>query len=305
MTQTNDTDYDSDEQETSGLNRRSFVQRAGAVGTGLALSPVAAGNVAAENISILGGKEETKVAKRLSRTDEFARLEEKAKSRGGAVPRGGSVTVGEVEIDAEDAPDGRKIHRYVVEYPVKNPKVDAEASVVLAEDAMSDSLILSVLDYTYKTKDGFTTRIERFDAGADKQTVSTASSSDGLAFTELELDADATRRAVNNVGTNAVIDEIYGGFTTGSDLSNLAWDLLDDDVDVDGCYACGFAVGLTCSVGCAATGAFICGLTGIAVPIAGLTCVGFVGIICDVADALSGCGEAVAEEVCVDRTNWC
>ncbi|ELZ59055.1 MULTISPECIES: halocin C8-like domain-containing protein [unclassified Haloferax] len=306
MTRANDNEHDSNEQETSGLNRRSFVRRAGAVGTGLALSPVAAGNaVAAENISILDGKAEAKVATRLAKSDEFDRLEAKAKSRDGTVSRGESVTVGEVEVAADDAPDGEKIHRYVVEYPVKHPNDDAEAAVVLAEDATSGSLILSVLDYTHKTKDGFTTRIERFDAGAGEQTVSAANNSDGLVATELDLDADATRRAVNNVDTNAVIDEIYDGFTTGSDLTNLAWDLLDDDVDVDGCYACGFAVGLTCSVGCAATGAFICGLTGIAVPIAGLTCVGFVGIICDVADALSGCGEAVAEEVCADRTNWC
>lgn len=305
MTRANDNEHDSNEQE-SGLNRRSFVRRAGAVGTGLALSPAAAGNaVAAENISTLDGEAEAKVATRLAKSDEFDRLEAKANSRDGTVSRGESVTVGEVEVAADDAPDGEKIHRYVVEYPVKHPNDDAEAAVVLAEDATSDSLILSVLDYTHKTKDGFTTRIERFDAEAGEQTVSAANSSDGLASTELDLDADATRRAVNNVDTNAVIDEIYDGFTTGSDLSNLAWDLLDDDVDVDGCYACGFAVGLTCSVGCAATGAFICGLTGIAVPIAGLTCVGFVGIICDVADALSGCGEAVAEEVCADRTNWC
>lgn len=233
MARNNDIDYDGNEQTTSESNRRSFIRRAGAVGTGLALSPVAAGNVAAEDISILNSNEKTKIAKRLAQTDEFARLESKAKSRNGIVSRNRSVTVGEVEIDAKNTPDGEKIHRRVVEYPVKNSEANTEASVVLAEDATSDSLILSVLDYTYKTKDGFTTRIERFDASVGEQTDSATSSSDGLTSTEFELDANATRRAVNNIDQLGIIGAVYDGLSAGKSLGEVSWDLMDDDVDVD------------------------------------------------------------------------
>lgn len=296
------------ERGKGSFNRRKFLQQAGAAGSGFALSATAAGNaIARDDITIRdrGRGRGRGVAERLSQTDEFSRLKAKAEERGGTVQTGESVNVGEVSVDADETANGEPIHRYVVEYPVEVSETNTEAAIVLAEDATTDSVILSVLDYTHETEDGFTTGIERFDASPTNSGVQAQDSAGGLETSEISIDADATREALNDVDSQGVIGDVYGGFTTGSDLSKLAWDLLDEDKEIDGCYACGFAVGMTCSVGCGATGAFICGLTGIAVPIAGLGCVAFVGIVCDVADALSGCGEAVAEQVCVDQTSWC
>ncbi|WP_241432498.1 halocin C8-like domain-containing protein [Natrinema gari] len=113
--------------------------------------------------------------------------------------------------------------------------------------------------------------------------------SDGA--TVISVDTDAIREAQNS---EIDLDESSSSGTAPTPA----------DIDITGCIACKYAAGKVCTSGCSAADGFTCGLLGITIPVAGLSCLGFVEIVCTVADEYSGCGDAVAKEAC-NRVGLC
>lgn len=292
--------------EKKKLNRRKFVRNVSAIGASVALtSPAAAAgsDIDEDNVQFLLGDEKVRAARRVSELDVFSTLTARARADG-ATWAFETDQLNAAVVDHED------VQRLVVEFKLSDVDDADSGSIVIGVDQTTEQPVLAVLEYITKTYDGITQEIRHITAiNNDVNAESTqVSASDELTESSVEIDVDGIREIRDSdaiITPQGTVGDIHSGFSNASAISGVLWDYLDDDVDIDGCYACGFGVGLVCSVGCSAGGAFICGLTGIAVPVAGLSCAGFVAIVCDVADSFSGCGEAVAEYVCTDQTNWC
>nr|AII25935.1 halocin C8 precursor [Natrinema sp. SWI15]AII25936.1 halocin C8 precursor [Natrinema sp. SSI3]AII25937.1 halocin C8 precursor [Natrinema sp. SI4]AII25938.1 halocin C8 precursor [Natrinema sp. SWI6]AII25939.1 halocin C8 precursor [Natrinema sp. SI14]ARJ31955.1 halocin C8 precursor [Natrinema ejinorense]ARJ31957.1 halocin C8 precursor [Natrinema salaciae]ARJ31958.1 halocin C8 precursor [Natrinema thermotolerans] len=275
-------------EENGRINRRNVLKTVGAAGlfaagsTGMA---AAADRLSqAEEPKLLTGTEKRTLARELAKTPAFRELAQRARADGAQIRSDAdSIVAGYAR--------GEDFAREVVQYDLENLTDAAEASIVIGRNPDTGEIEVANLDYYYETDDGVLDEVHRFEPTNASETdgVRSAATSDGA--TVISVDTDAIREAQNS---EIDVDE--------SSPSNAA--PTPADIDITGCSACKYAAGQVCTIGCSAAGGFICGLLGITIPVAGLSCLGFVEIVCTVADEYSGCGDAVAKEAC-NRAGLC
>lgn len=279
---------DTTRDENGRINRRNVLKTVGAAGlfasgsTGIAAA--ADGLSQAEEAKLLTGTEKRDLARELAETPAFRELAQRARADGAQIR---SDADGVVAGYAR----GEGFAREIVQYDLENLTDAAEASIVVGRAPDTGEIEVASLDYYYETDDGVLDEVHRFEPTNRSETdgVRSAATSDGA--TVISVDTDAIREAQNG--------EIDPDEISPSDTA-----LTPSDIEITGCSACKYAAGQVCTIGCSAAGGFICGFLGITIPIAGLSCLGFVEIVCTVADEYSGCGDAVAEEAC-DRAGLC
>ncbi len=273
---------------SDGINRRNVLKTVGAAGlfaagsTGMA---AAAGDLSqAEEAKLLTGAEKRDLARKLAATPAFRELAQRARSDSA-----------QVRTDADGVvagyARGEDFAREVVQYDLENPADADEGSIVVGRNPDTGEIEVASLDYYYKTDDGVLNEVHRFEptSGGEANGPQPAATSDGA--TVISVDTDAIREA-----RNSELDP--------DQISSAGTAVTPADIEVTSCSACQYAAGQICTIGCSAAGGFICGFLGITIPVAGLSCLGFVEIVCTVADEYSGCGDAVAEEAC-DRAGLC
>lgn len=276
--------------DVTDTNRRSILKSIGGMGVGLpALSSVASASewIPDGDYRLLTGGNKRRLAAELARTPEFRTLARLASQRGQRVPdpdrQSGDRRRLATATASDDIRAGRARTadetREVVEYQMRALDEADRASIVIGRDADSGEVTIAWLDYYFETDDGILSEVHRIDAAGG--TVSAASADD--AFDVIDVDDELVRAARERVEHS------------GSVTATQSWS----------CSGCNYAVGTVCTTGCGAVGGFLCGFFGITVPVAGLSCLTFIGIVCTVADHHSGCGSAVADEVCDDRIGVC
>nr|AII25940.1 halocin C8 precursor [Natrinema sp. SSI9]ARJ31960.1 halocin C8 precursor [Haloterrigena salina] len=267
--------------EQGRINRRNVLKAVGAAGlftagsTGMAAAADQFSQ--AEEVKLLTGTEKRTLARELAETSAFRELAQRARADGA-----------EIRSDADSViagyARGEGFAREVVQYNLENVRDAAEASIVVGRNPDTSEIEVASLDYYYETDDGVLDEVHRF-----KPTDGPETASDGA--TIVSVDTDAIRDARNR--------ETELNTTKSTDTAPSP-----ADIDVSGCDTCKFAASQICKVGCGASGTFICSVLSISIPVGGLSCFGLVRIVCTVADELSGCGDAVAEEAC-DRAGLC
>lgn len=272
----------SEEKKRSGigknLNRRSVLRKVGTTGILAAGIPqvAAASDGSVRDRELLTGDEKEKLAHELAQTDEFQQLSEKARADGARV-RGDNSGINAGRTEQDD------FAREVVEYKLADVQVADEGSIVVGRHPNTGEVELAVLDYVHETSDGFLNEVQRFDA---TETSGLSAETTNLDESIVTVDTEVLRR----ISERAEI-ESQRSKTVGTDE-------LTPSNTITGCDGCLIVAGQVCSIGCSAAGAFICGLLGISIPIAGVGCVGFVRAVCTAADQVSGCGDQAAEIAC-------
>lgn len=273
---------------SNGINRRSVLKTVGATGlfaagsTGMAAAADRFSQ--AEEAKLLSGAEKQKLARELAQTSAFRELVQRARADGAQVRTDeGGVVAGFAR--------GEGFAREIVQYELENPADAAEGNIVIGRDPDTGEIEVASLDYYYETDDGVLDEVHRFEPTSGSVT-------DGP-----QPAAASGNATVISVNTDAIRDARDGEIDP-SEVTAPETGPAPADIEITGCSACKFAAGRVCQIGCSAAGGFICGLLGISIPVAGLSCLGFVRIVCAVADEYSGCGDAVAEEAC-DRAGLC
>ncbi|ELY70477.1 halocin C8 precursor [Natrinema pellirubrum DSM 15624] len=278
--------------DKTGIDRRTVLRTVGTAGvlaTGTAGVAAAGSQFSrAEETRLLTGEEKRELARELSETEAFRELAQQAREDGNLIRNeADGVTAGYAT--------GEGFTREIVEYELKGLSDAERGSIVVGRDPTTDEIEVASLDYYYETDDGVLDEVHRTEsadaAGSEQLETATADSAGGT--TVISVDTAAIRRVQDG---STELDESGAGGTANGTVTT--------QIDVTGCDACKIVAGQVCNVGCGATGGFICGFLGITVPVAGLSCLGLVEIICTVADEYSGCGDAVAEEAC-DRADLC
>lgn len=279
---------DDNNPEDGRINRRTVLKTVGTAGlfaagsTGMAAA--ASGFSQAEEAELLTGAEKRDLARKLTTTPAFRELARRARVDGA-----------EVRTDADGVvagyARGADFAREIVQYDLENLTDAAEASIVVGRDPDTGEIEVASLDYYYETDDGVLDEVHRFEPAKESETNGVRSTTSNGEATVISVDTDAIREAQNS--------EVDPAEITSPDT-----EIAPTDIDITGCSACEYAAGQICTIGCSAAGGFICGFLGITIPIAGLSCLGFVEIVCTVADEYSGCGDAVAEEAC-ERAGLC
>lgn len=257
-----------------GPNRRDVLRGIGGLGASVYVlsNGSLAQSVDSSGITILDGGEKMQIAAEFARTDAYRALQDRAKENGATVSRSRKdIKVGRRRTD--------DIAREVVQFPLRSVDDASYAAIVIGRHADSERLEFAWLDYYHEADDGVLTEVRRANYPVDDGGIETAST---VSEKNIDIDDELIRNANRRVRENR-------------EYSVQGW----------GCFGCKQAVGTVCTTGCGAVGGFVCGFFGITVPIAGLSCLGFVSLVCTVADSYSGCGSAVAEEVCDDRLGVC
>lgn len=274
--------------DSSGINRRNVLKTVGATGlfaagsTGMAAA--ANGLSQAEEAKLLTGAEKQDLAREIATTPAFRELAQRARADGVQVRTDSDGIVAGYAR-------GEGFAREIVQYDLENPSDADEGSIVVGRNPDTGEIQVASLDYYYETDDGVLNEVHRFEPTSGSETTGLQPAAASGEATVISVDTDAIREARN-------------GEIDSDDISPSSTALTPADIEVTSCSACQYAAGQVCTIGCSAAGGFICGFLGITIPVAGLSCLGFVEIVCTVADEYSGCGDAVAEEAC-DRAGLC
>ncbi len=274
------TEDDNSADRSTGFNRRNVLKAAGA---GVLITG-ATGISAAENeitkakeTKILTGSEKRSLVRELTNTAAFQELSERAQSDGAHVQTDSENTIAGYAR-------GEDFAREIVEYDLEDMADTDDGSLVIGRNPDTSEIEVAFLDYYYETDDGILNEVHRFEPTVESGDAQIQTSTESNEKTVISVDTETIREAHS-----------VQNHSEESDSSN---EEITTQIDVTGCDACQIAAGQICSVGCGAGGGFICGFLGITIPVAGLSCVGFVNIVCTVADEYSGCGDAFADAAC-------
>lgn len=235
----------------------------------VATSPVVAATESepGDDVQLLEGRAKVELARDVAETAAFERLAAHASGRGE-----------QVSFDADHLRAGRAdttdLSHEVVEYQLRGVEGAAYASIIVGRGLDGGAVNFAWLDYYHEADDGVLTEVQRLEAPAG-----------GVGALSTNT-IDVNDRAIRQVRESDSIEDV--GLQPN-------WE----------CAGCEYAVGTVCTTACGGAGGFVCGFFGITIPIAGLSCLGFVTIVCDVADYYSGCGAAIADEVCDDQLGVC
>lgn len=274
--------------DSTGINRRNVLRTVGAAGifaTGAAGVAAANGNLTqADEAKLLTGEEKLQLARDLANTSAFQELAQRARADGARVRTDADGIIAGYAT-------GEDFAREIVEYDLENVPEADEGSIIIGRNPTTGGIEVASLDYYYEASDGVLEEVRRYEPSTetDRSQVQTASAAGGA--TVIPINTEAIRDARD--GELDLPDSPASGTTA-----------IEPQIEVTGCSACEFAAGQICTIGCGAAGGFICGFLGITIPVAGLSCLGLVEVVCTVADEYSGCGDAVAEEAC-SRVGLC
>lgn len=259
----------------------------------------------------------------VDRLDEYEPLANKAKEKGYVRRDPAGIDAARVDTKIQN----KVPRRDTIAFNLANVEDASSGTIAHRINRETEEIEVAMLERVHETSDEITSQLERYDA----------TGTSGLSQENIDIDVAAIRESRENAknystaGLLATIISGVGDYTTSflrskadeikkaietGDLNaavnaRLSFATVNDLADsgiiqggnagyVDSCAACQFIASQTCAVVCGRVAPVVaCSILGITVAGA-LSCATIVVVVCEVADEVTGCGEAVADAVCND-----